>query len=286
MPEGDTIFRTADTLHRALAGKPIIRFETVLATLARVNDDSPIRGRHVERVTSAGKHVLIAFSPQGEHHGRLVLRTHMRMHGSWHVYRPGDRWRRPRRDMRILIATADVEAVAFTVPVAEFLDEPAMRRSEPLRRLGPDLLGDAFDGAEAMRRLRNWPDRRIAEALLDQRMVAGIGNIYKSEVLFLSRVHPETVVGRLTDDALRRILAMARTLLRVNVTHPRGGIATYRGFRRSRTGGQSDQTYVYRRAGRPCRRCGSSILVRAAGLDARLTYWCPVCQPAGEGLQP
>ena len=285
MPEGDAIFRTARTLHRALAGKPIVRFETVLATLARVNDDAPIRGRHVERVTAAGKHVLIVFSARNERHGRLALRTHMRMNGSWHVYPPGARWRRPRRDMRIVIATKDVEAVAFTVPVAEFLDERAVRRSEPLRQLGPDLLGDAFDEAEAVRRLRDRPDRTIAEALLDQRTVAGIGNIYKSEVLFLSRVHPETITGRLTDDDLRRILAKAGTLLRVNVTHPRGGIATYRGFRRSRTGGQSDQTYVYGRAGKPCRRCGASILVRAAGLHARLTYWCPVCQPAGQGLK-
>lgn len=285
MPEGDAIFRTARALHRALAGKPVVRFETVLPALARVNEDSPIPGRHVERVTAAGKHVLIVFAPQDADHGRLVLRTHMRMNGSWHLYRAGDRWRRSRGDMRILLATQDVEAVAFTVPVAEFLDERAFRRSEPLRLLGPDLLSDGFDAAEALRRLRSRPDRAIAEALLDQRTIAGIGNIYKSEVLFLSRIHPETTVERLTDRDLARILATARTLLQVNVTHPRGGITTYRGFRRSRTAGQSDRTYAYGRAGKPCRRCGTPIVVRAAGVDARLTYWCAVCQPAPEKLE-
>ena len=122
MPEGDTIFRAARTLHRALAGKPVVRFETVLAQLSRVDDDSPIAGRTVERVRSVGKHLLVEFS------GDLVLRTHMRMNGSWHIYRPGERWQRPRSAMRVVVETADFQAVAFDVPVAEFRTARALAR--------------------------------------------------------------------------------------------------------------------------------------------------------------
>src|SRR5918992_4664013 len=114
MPEGDTIFRAARTLDRALAGRVVTRFESVFPHLARVDGNRPIRGRIIERVTSRGKHLLMWFS------GDLVLRTHMRMNGSWHIYRPGERWQRPRHDMRIVVATDSFEAVAFTVPVAEF----------------------------------------------------------------------------------------------------------------------------------------------------------------------
>src|SRR5215216_988365 len=120
MPEGDTIFRAARTLHRALAGRDVVRFESVLPALTRVHEDTPVTGRRVESVAAAGKHVLMRFS------GDLVLRTHMRMNGSWHIYRPGERWRRPRRDMRLVVATAEYEAVAFNVPVAEFLQGRAL----------------------------------------------------------------------------------------------------------------------------------------------------------------
>lgn len=280
MPEGDAIFRTAHTLDRALTGKPVLRFETVLPALARIDHDAPIAGRLITDVRAAGKHVLIAFSSSAASDA-LVLRTHMRMSGSWHIYRHGDRWRRPRRDMRIVIETAEFEAVAFTVPVAEFLDPRALRRSTSLRHLGPDLLAETFDEDEALRRLRGHTGVAIAEVLLDQRIVAGIGNIYKSEVLFLCRTNPAAFVADLSDDELKRILATARRLLRVNVTHPRGGITTYRGFRRSRSGGQSDRVYVYGRAGKPCRRCGTPIQVRATGPHARLTYWCRCCQEGG-----
>src|SRR3954467_15201179 len=139
MPEGDTIFRAARTLHRALAGHAVVRFESVLPALTRIDEDAPIAGRTVEAVSAAGKHVLMRFS------GGLVLRTHMRMNGSWHVYRPGERWRRPRRDMRILLATGSFEAVAFNVSVAEFLDQRDEARQEDLRAIGPDLLAGSFD---------------------------------------------------------------------------------------------------------------------------------------------
>jgi endonuclease VIII len=272
VPEGDAIHRTARTLHRALAGREVIRFESVFPALTRVHEDSPITGRTVENVTAAGKHVLMAFS------GHLVLRTHMRMNGSWHIYRPGERWRRPRRDMRIVIATDAFEAVAFTVPVAEFLTAKERQRHDELRQLGPDLLGESFDEDEAVTRIREWSDVEIADAILNQRLVAGIGNIYKSEALFLCGISPFARVSAIAEQDIRRILRTARKYLQANVTHPRGGIVTYMGYQRSRSGGRSDRLYVYGRARKPCRKCGTTIQVRAQGPHARLTYWCANCQ--------
>src|SRR4029453_19105859 len=138
MPEGDTIFRAARTLHRALAGKTVVRFRTVLTQLERVDIDTPLAGRTIERVEARGKHLLIHFS------GDLVLRTHMRMHGSWHIYRPGERWQRPRHQMRIVIETGVIDAVAFDVPVAEFATSAELARTPALRDLGPDVLASDF----------------------------------------------------------------------------------------------------------------------------------------------
>jgi endonuclease-8 len=285
MPEGDAIFRTARTLHRALAGHEVVRFESMLPALARVHETTPITGRSIESVTAAGKHVLLRLSAlrqvQGSSSasigGGLVLRTHMRMNGSWHIYRPGERWWKPRRDMRLVIATRDFEAVGFNIVVAEFLDDRRLERQDDLRLMGPDLLGDAFDEDEAVRRLRQRESQEIADALLNQRVVAGVGNIYKSEVLFLCRIDPFAPVSLVTEEELRRVLATARKYLRANVTHPRGGIVTYTGYRRSGRGA-AEQHYVYGRARKPCRTCGTSISVRAQGPHARLTYWCPACQ--------
>ena len=276
MPEGDTIFRAAQTLHRALAGCVVSRFETVVPALSRVDEDRPIVGRTIERVFSAGKHLLLQFS------GGLTLRTHMRMNGSWHIYRPGERWRRRRQDMRIVVATAEFEAVAFNVPVAEFIATGTLERHHELRRLGPDLLGDAFDAVEALRRLRERRGTPIAEALLDQRVIAGIGNVYKSEVLFACRVHPDSPVDTLTDEQLTGLVEKARRFLRANVTGRLAPMTTYGGYRR--TTGRDDpaqRLWVYGRAGKPCRRCGTAIAVRKAGERARLTYWCPRCQAGG-----
>jgi endonuclease-8 len=275
MPEGDTIFRAARTLHRALAGHDVVRFESVFPALTRVDDDAPIAGRRVESVIAAGKHLLLRFS------GDLVLRTHMRMNGSWHIYRPGESWQRPRRDMRIVVATATFEAVGFNVPVAEFLAPRALSRQDDLRLMGPDLLGQTFDAAEALRRLRERPDLAVADALLNQRIVAGAGNVYKSEVLFLCGVNPFALVAGVADDRLVAILATARKHLQANVIDPTAAIVTYRGYRRTtRRADPAERLYVYGRAGRPCRKCGTAIQVRAQGPHARLTYWCPACQPS------
>ena len=271
MPEGDAIFRTARTLHRALAGRVVTRFESVLPALTRVHEDTPVTGRLVERVEAAGKHVLMRFS------GDLVLRTHMRMNGSWHLYRPGERWQRPRRDMRIVIGTDAFEAVAFTVPVAEWLNERSESRQKDLQAMGPDLLGAAFDEDAALGRVREHGADAIADVLLNQRVVAGIGNVYKSEVLFLCRVNPFAPARDVRDERIRELLSTARRLLRANVT-ALGGITTYLGFRRGRGRDASERRYVYGRAGKPCRTCGTPISARAQGPHARLTYWCPKCQ--------
>ena len=257
MPEGDTIFRAARTLHSALAGKRVTRFETVLPRLARVDDQSPIAGRTIDRVSASGKNLVIDFS------GDLHLRTHMRMNGSWHIYRPGERWKKRRVDMRIVIATSDFVAVGFNIPVAEFHDRRSLTRQEDLRRIGPDLLRDDFDVEEAVRRIRARPDAEIANVLLNQRIVAGVGNIYKSESLFLAGINPFTKVRYVSDADLARLLNIARKVLRSRV----------------RTDARQYEPWVYTRGGKPCRRCGTAIDRRKQGADARSTYWCAKCQP-------
>src|SRR5688572_19822884 len=164
MPEGDSIFRAARSMHRVLAGHVVTRFETAYAHLDRVNVDTPIAGRIVEKCGSAGKHHLIVFS------GDLILRTHMRMNGSWHLYRHGERWWRGPQAMRIRIDTADWVAVAFDVPVAEFVTSKQLATRDPVAQLGPDLLGAGFDRDEAIRRIVASGARPIAMTLLDQRI--------------------------------------------------------------------------------------------------------------------
>jgi len=275
MPEGDTIFRAARTLHRALAGKPVVRFESMFPALTRVHVDTPLTTQTVESVSSSGKHLLMRFS------GGLVLRTHMRMNGSWHIYRPHETWQRPRRDMRIVVATADFVAVGFNSPVADFIRARELPRHEELRRLGPDLLSDDFDEEEARRRIQARPAEPIAEVLINQRVVAGIGNVYKSEVLFACRINPFVKAGDLGIDALQCLITTARRLLLANVHTSLAPMTTYTGFRRT-TGrdNPSERLWVYGRAGHPCRRCGTAVKIDKRGADARLTYWCPKCQGA------
>jgi endonuclease-8 len=276
MPEGDSIFRAARSMHRVLAGHVVTRFETAYAHLDRVNVDTPITGRTIERIESAGKHHLIVFS------GDLILRTHMRMNGSWHLYRHGERWWRGPQAMRVRIDTADWVAVAFDVPVAEFVTPKELASTDPVARLGPDLLGREFDRDEAVRRLIASAHQPIAMALLDQRLVAGIGNVYKSEVLFLSRVNPFTPSGAVPRDALERMLELARGLLQDNVIDGTSArIQTYRNLRMTNRASAHDESlWVYGRAGKPCRKCGTPIEMKKMGVEARSTYWCPECQPS------
>jgi endonuclease-8 len=202
----------------------------------------------------------------------------MRMNGSWHIYRRGERWRRPRHEMRIVLATDAYEAVAFTVPVAEFGSSAEMERE--LAAVGPDPLDAAFDAGEAVARLRARGDLAIADALLDQAAVSGIGNIYKSEILFAGGVDPFTPVSALSDASLEKLLALAVKFMRANVTDgTTAAIVTYTGLRRTTNRADpSARLWVYGRAGQPCRRCGTPISRTKQGPHARSTYWCEKCQ--------
>jgi endonuclease-8 len=272
VPEGDTVFLAAQAMHRALAGRPVVRFESVYPALTRVADDDPIVGRTIESVSARGKHLLVALS------GGLVLRTHLRMNGSWHLYRPGIRWQRPASEMRLLIATADVIAVAFTVQDAEFLTSAQLARHRQLTALGPDLLGADFDAAEVLRRMRAHDGETIAAVLLNQRVLAGIGNEFKSEILFLAGVDPFRLVTALGDADLDRIIRVSREQLAANVLPRSKTLTPARGRRTTRSLDPSAKLWVYGRGGKPCRRCGAVIQTVKAGADARLTYWCPQCQ--------
>jgi endonuclease-8 len=289
MPEGDTIHRAAQTLHQALCGRTVTTFTSVFPHLSRIDDTTPLAGRVIERVQARGKHVLMWFS------GDLVLRTHMRMHGSWHIYRPGERWQRPRHEMRIIIETDAFHAIGFSIPVAEFTSARDLERTGPLQQIGPDVLADDFNAEGGVARLRARGDFEIADALLDQSALAGIGNVYKSEVLFAAKVSPFARVVDVSDEQLRDIVAIATRFLRANVpgkslSHSQAqdteAIVTYTGLRR--TTGRADPSarlWVYGRAGKPCRRCGTAISRRRQGPNARSTYWCERCQ-RGSGRDP
>jgi endonuclease-8 len=274
MPEGDTIFRAARTLNRALAGQVVTKFETQLPQLSRVDEDAPIAGRTVESVDASGKWIHMKFS------GDLTLLTHMLMSGSWHIYRPGEAWQRGRQQMRVAVYTANFVAVAFQVPIAEFHTAATLRRHRSVVRLGPDVLGVEFDTEAAAARIASRPELEVGVALLTQSIVAGLGNVFKSEVCFASGVNPFRLVGSLTADELSALMTNARRFMLANVSDGSGDqIVTYTGFRR--TTGRSDPSerlWVYGRRGDPCRRCGSAIESRKQGLDARVTFWCPQCQ--------
>jgi endonuclease-8 len=273
MPEGDTIYRAARTLDRALAGRVVTRFETVLPQLERVNQDAPVAGRTVESVRPAGKWCLMRFS------GDLILVTHMRMNGSWHIYRRGERWQRARVHMRVVIATAEFIAVGFEIPVAEFHTARSLARHAQLKALGPDLLGEKFDQDEVRRRMEALSDQPIEEVLLNQSVMAGIGNEFKSEILFACGIRPDRLAGALSRDEVERLICTSRRLLRANVKDETIGVVTYSGYRR--TTGNSDRAarlWVYGRARGPCRRCGAAVHYRKSIKDGRSTYWCPRCQ--------
>ena len=287
MPEGDTILRAARALHRTLAGRVVTRFDSVYPSVTRVAEDHPIVGRTIESVFARGKHLLMAFS------GDLVLRTHMRMNGSWHLYRPGAPWQRPARDMRVLVATADAVAVGFSVPIAELLSNRQLERHKEIRALGPDLLAGAgeqyeysVDTAEIVRRMRARGRDGVADLLLNQRVVAGIGNVFKSEILFVAGIDPFMPAASLSDADLERIVGIARDQLAAAVLDRSKTLARSIGRRPTRSLDPAAALWVYSRGGKPCRRCGAIILSKKTGLDARLTYWCPQCQRASPASPP
>jgi endonuclease VIII len=284
MPEGDTIYRAARALQKALGGKVVTGFETGLAKLARVNDDAPLVRRVVEKVEARGKWCLIYFS------GDLILVTHMLMSGSWHLYRTGERWRMGRGRMRVVVRTADWEAVAFNVPIAEFHTARSLERSSQVPRLGPDVLSDNFTVEGGVARLTTYgrenPDAEIAVVLLNQRVMAGLGNVYKSEVAFAARVNPFRAMRTITPQEMEKMVDFAQRYMKANVLDSVSsliggeGIVTYLGNRRTTHAmDQAGRLWVYRRQGQECRRCGTAVMMRKQGVQARSTYWCPVCQP-------
>jgi endonuclease-8 len=279
MPEGDTIYRAARALQKAIGGKVVTGFETELAKLTRVNDDAPLVGRVVEKVESRGKWCLIYFSAD------LILATHMLMSGSWHLYRTGERWQMPRARMRVVIRTADWEAVGFNVPVAEFYTARSLARSSQVPKLGPDILAEDFTVEDGVSRLaayaRENPDAEIAAVLLNQQVLSGLGNVYKSEVAFATGVNPFRLMRTITPREMKLMVDAAQRYMTANVADGKGeGIVTYSGNRRTtRAMDREERLWVYRRQGQECRRCGAVVVMRKQGVQARSTYWCPECQP-------
>jgi endonuclease-8 len=252
MPEGDTILRAARALGRSLEGKSLTAFSSPLPALA----EADLAGRRVDAVEARGKNLLIRFDD-----GRALV-THMRMTGSWHLYEPGQPWKKPARLARAVLATADAVAVCFNAPVVELLSARQLLRSERLRRLGPDVLGPEFAASAAVKNLAALPGTPIGEALLLQSALAGIGNIYKSETLFACGADPFASVASFSTDELERIVRKARELMSTNLS------------------GSRRPSRVYRRSGQPCRICGTRIRMCRQGDAGRSTYWCPRCQPA------
>lgn len=243
MPEGDTLRRTAAALRPRLVGNTVVSAQP--ARVAR------LQGHRVDAVEANGKHLLMRFDKD------LVLHSHMRMTGSWHIYAVGERWRKPTRLASAVLTFADVVAVAFSVPVLELTRDPR----EQVGHLGPDILGDDFDPLESVHLARLSDRTELGDLLLDQRVCAGIGNIYKCETMWLHRANPWLLTETLGDDELAGMYATARRLMKQSVE----GM----GFARRA---------VHARGHRPCPRCATPVAVRAQGVLGRLTYYCPRCQ--------
>jgi endonuclease-8 len=261
MPEGDTVWRAAKRLHAALAGDVLAITDFRVPRLAAID----LTGRRVLEVVPRGKHLLIRVE------GALTVHTHFEMDGTWRTFSAGERWSGgPTHEIRIVLGTEQRSAVGYRIPVIDVID--TAQEIGVVGHLGPDLLDADFDAVEALRRLAAAPDVGIADALLDQRNLAGIGNVYKSEVLFLSGVGPWTATGSVPD--LAKLVDLARRLMVANRDRETR-ITT--GVRRP-----GEQTWVYGRASRPCRRCGTTISRRMQGEAPRerVTFWCTTCQPA------
>lgn len=280
MPEGDTIFRSARALHRALAGKPVTAFRSTYPLLTRFHEDTPLTGQLVERVESRGKWLLMHFSGGG------TLVTHMLMSGSWHIYRPGERWQKPASTARIILENADYVAIGFNVPVAEMHTAQSLARDRRIPHPNKDLLREDFDADATLDRFLAHPEEEIGNVLLHQHVLAGVGNVFKSEVCFVTGMHPFRKAGTLSREEAARIIAVARRQLAANVMEDSPDrIVTWRGAGR-RTTNHSDpeeSLWVYGRAGEPCRKCTAPIRRRLQGFDARVTFWCPQCQLMPDG---
>ncbi|MBJ7331689.1 MAG: hypothetical protein JHC95_17470 [Solirubrobacteraceae bacterium] len=256
MPEGDTIHHAANRIRPLLDGL-VPAVETLHPRFAASRWADRLADRAVTAVDARGKHLLIRFE------GGLAIHSHLRMHGAWGTYAAGQRWHRARRRAWLALRTERGEVVQFDGPVLELLTETRVRNDQRIAGLGPDIVGDEFDEQAALRRLRHDdPTRTFGDALLDQRTVAGIGNIWKSESCFDARVDPWRRTRDVTDDEARAVLRAARPRMRNSAAH----------------GHRAEPPKVYGRAGRPCPRCGAPIHARGQGDDNRTTYWCAACQ--------
>jgi endonuclease VIII len=275
MPEGDTLARIAVALRPYLAGR------VVTAARARLPGPqvSRIVGQKIDAVDAAGKNLLIKFD------GGLELRTHLGLHGSWHRYRPGEAWRRPPSRAALVIEVPGAIAVCFDAPVVELFERRAEIVHPTISMLGPDLVATEFDQPEAVRRLREpaRAETAIGEAVLDQRALAGIGNVFKSEVLFMERVDPFAKIGTLDEASIDRVVSTARELLKDNARPEAAAGRTTTVDLKTGAKLAPSRLWVYDRAGRPCHRCGTIIQAGPQGTELpRTTYWCPSCQaPAG-----
>lgn len=263
MPEGDTVHRAAARLGAALVGRPVVRFASSLPALAARGRSLRLAGATVAKVEAAGKHLLVSFS------NGAVLHTHLGMTGSWQVYPAGAPWRRPAHLARAVLETREWIAVCFAAPTVEIVAAGRVASHPGLRGLGPDVVAPDADLEGAVRGLRARADREIGAALLDQSALAGIGNIYRAEVLFAHGVSPFRKVGGTDDETLRALVRTAHRMMRRSVTAGgRGGPGARSPFR----------PRVYGRARRPCPRCGTPIAARDMGTPRRTVYWCPACQ--------
>ncbi len=262
MPEGDTVYRTARALDRALSGHALVRTDFRVPQLATTD----FTGATVTETISRGKHLLTRIDTGAD---RWTLHTHLKMEGSWRVYTLDERWKRPAHQARVVLATSARQAVGFSLGIVELL--PTAEEESVVGHLGPDLLGPDWDEAEALRNLRDEPARPVAQALLDQTNLAGIGNMYMAELCFVSGIHPLTPVGEVPD--LARMVRRGQQMLDVNKERAL----------QSTTGNLREPTWVYRRERAACRRCGTTIQVEMTGEVGRerATYWCPRCQPGG-----
>ncbi|MFN2606948.1 MAG: DNA-formamidopyrimidine glycosylase family protein [Acidimicrobiales bacterium] len=259
MPEGDTLFRTAATLRRWLVGREVTAATTVVPGLPAAR----LVGQRVGAVEAWGKHLLVRLD-SGQ-----VLHTHLRMSGSWHVYAGGEAWRRPARQARLTLTCGDRVAVCFNAPVVELLAARAEQVHPALAGLGPDVLAGDLDLVEVRRRARaRPPELALGELLLEQRVVAGIGNIWRCEALFVEGHNPWSPQSSVSDDALDALICTAARLMRASA-----------GIDPPNPSGRPPPRWVYKRQGRPCRRCGTLVQARRQGEQARTAYWCPTCQP-------
>jgi endonuclease-8 len=257
MPEGDTIHAAARRIGDALVGKEVVDIETPQPRHARDRWPERLAGRAVRAVDARGKHLFLRFE------GGLALHSHLRMNGWWGVYERGQRWGRSPRRAWLVIRTPEHEVVQFDGPVLELMTEGRTRFDQRLAGLGPDVIADDFSEATFLRRLREDDQSRgVGDALLDQRNLAGMGNIWKSEGCFLAEVDPWRPLTEVSDDEALAIVREARPLMRRSAAGP----------------GYHPEPSVYGRAGRPCPRCGGTIRSRGQGDDNRTTYWCPGCQ--------